>query len=202
MRFHAMLPISFHAFKTPIYQWFQVNKIFMTKMIFKSSKDNTICIGHLTHLNPICIDRAQYQDDISILMEALADEKEQKDVKFYRKYNTTKEFAKFQIHLRTGKAYVKENNQRYETDAIGIYVCRQFATLSLELLHKTASMRATKSKVKFVILWLTSDYMIKNNVEHCKTLVRDQNAYLTNYADFHVGGISEEMLEVIVSNKT
>eukprot|EP00957_Ditylum_brightwellii_P099221 7557451-Ditylum_brightwellii.AAC.1 len=26
MIFHVMLPISFHAFKTPIYQWLQVNK--------------------------------------------------------------------------------------------------------------------------------------------------------------------------------
>eukprot|EP00957_Ditylum_brightwellii_P017161 1293869-Ditylum_brightwellii.AAC.1 len=77
-------------------------------------------------------------------MEALADKKEQKDAKFYGKHNTIKEFAKFQIHLRTGKAYVKENNQQYETDAIGVYACQQFATLSLELLHETAPMIATK----------------------------------------------------------
>eukprot|EP00957_Ditylum_brightwellii_P081796 6222815-Ditylum_brightwellii.AAC.1 len=93
----------------------------MTKTIFKSLKNNAVCISHLTHLNLICIDHAQYQDDINELMEALVDEKEQKDAIIYRKHNTTKEFAKFQIHLRTGKAYVKENTQRYETDAIGIY---------------------------------------------------------------------------------
>eukprot|EP00957_Ditylum_brightwellii_P182883 13930303-Ditylum_brightwellii.AAC.1 len=80
----------------------------MKKMIFKSLKDNTACLGHPTHMNRIRIDHAH---DINKLMEALADEKEQKDSKFLRKSNTTKEFAKFQIHLRTGKAYVKENNQ-------------------------------------------------------------------------------------------
>eukprot|EP00957_Ditylum_brightwellii_P018904 1421563-Ditylum_brightwellii.AAC.1 len=126
----------------------------MTKTIFKSSKDNAVCIGHCTHLNLISIDRARYQDDINKFMGALADKKEQKDSKFYRKHNTTKKFAKFRIHLRTGKAYVKENNQQYETDAIGVYVCQQFATLSLELLHETASMTVTKSKVKFVPLGL------------------------------------------------
>eukprot|EP00957_Ditylum_brightwellii_P079805 6069339-Ditylum_brightwellii.AAC.1 len=140
----------------------------MTKTTFKSSKDNAVCIGHLTHLNPIRIDCAQYQDDINELMEALADEKEQKNSKFYGKHNTTKEFAKFQIHLRTGKAYVKENNQRYETNMIGVYDHQQFATLSLELLHKTALMIATKSEVKFVPLGLKFGYMIKNNVEHYK----------------------------------
>eukprot|EP00957_Ditylum_brightwellii_P172516 13134225-Ditylum_brightwellii.AAC.1 len=79
-------------------------------------------------------------------MEALADKKEQKDSKLYRKHNTTKEFTKFQIHLQTGKAYVKENNQWYETNAIGVYVRQQFATLSLEFLHETTLMIATKSK--------------------------------------------------------
>eukprot|EP00957_Ditylum_brightwellii_P018511 1392240-Ditylum_brightwellii.AAC.1 len=131
-----MSPILFHAFKTPIYQWFQLNKLFMTKTIFKSLKDNAMCIGHHTHLNLIWIDRVQYQDNINELMEALADKQEQKDSKLYGKHNTPKEFAKCQIHLRTRKAYIKENNQQYETNAIGIYVCQQFAMLSLELLHK------------------------------------------------------------------
>eukprot|EP00957_Ditylum_brightwellii_P067388 5116152-Ditylum_brightwellii.AAC.1 len=79
-----------------------------------------------------------------------------------------KEFAKFQIHLRTGKAYAKENNQPYETDAIGVYIYQQFATLSLELLHKTALVIATISEVKSIPLGLKFDYMIKNNVEHYK----------------------------------
>eukprot|EP00957_Ditylum_brightwellii_P205916 15345982-Ditylum_brightwellii.AAC.1 len=101
-------------------------------------------------------------------MEALADEKELKDNKFYDKHNTTKEFAKFQTHLRTGKAYIKEDNKRYKTDMIGVYTCQQFASLSLELLHETVLMITAKSKVKFVPLGLKFDYMIKNNVKHYK----------------------------------
>eukprot|EP00957_Ditylum_brightwellii_P092916 7074873-Ditylum_brightwellii.AAC.1 len=134
-------------------------------------------------------------------MEALADEKEVKDNKFYNKHNTTKEFAKFQIHLCTGKAYIKEYNKLYRMDTIGVYTHQQFASLSLELLHETALMIATKSKVKFVPLQLKFDYMIKNNVEHYKMLICEQNAYLTNYADFCIGGISKEMLEVSISGK-
>eukprot|EP00957_Ditylum_brightwellii_P134819 10279035-Ditylum_brightwellii.AAC.1 len=186
MIFQFMSPILFHAFKTAMYQWLQLNKIFMMKMIFKSLKDNA----------------AQYQDNINELMEALADEKELKDNKFYDKHNTAKECAKFQIHLCTGKTYVKEDNKQCKMDAIGVYACQQFASLSLELLHETASMIATKSKMKFVSLELKFGYMIKNNVEHYKMLVREQNAYLTNYADFCVGCISKEMLKVSVSSKT
>ena len=33
-------------------------------------------------------------------------------------------------------------------------------------------------------------------------LIREQNAYLTNYADFQIGGMSEAMLNVEVSGKT
>ena len=39
-------------------------------------------------------------------------------------------------------------------------------------------------------------------MEHYKTLIREQNAYLTNYADFRIGGVLEAMLNVEVSGKT
>ena len=39
-------------------------------------------------------------------------------------------------------------------------------------------------------------------MEHYKTLIREQNAYLTNHADFQIGSISEAMLNVEVSGKT
>ena len=49
---HAMAPMSFYNFKIPVYQWLQLNKMYMTKTIFKSSKDNVVCIGHLMNINP------------------------------------------------------------------------------------------------------------------------------------------------------
>eukprot|EP00957_Ditylum_brightwellii_P047741 3626929-Ditylum_brightwellii.AAC.1 len=63
-------------------------------------------------------------------------------------------------------------------------------------------MISLKSEVKFVPSSLKYNPMIKNNVEHYKTLIREQNAYLTNYADFRVGGVSKAMLNVDVSRKT
>ena len=68
-----MAPMSFYDFKTPVYQWLQLNKIYMTKTIFKSSKENVVCIGHLTNINPQRIDRTQYQDQINELLDAIAD---------------------------------------------------------------------------------------------------------------------------------
>ena len=61
---HDMAPMLYYNFKTPVYQWLQLNKMYMTKMIFKSSRDNVVCIGHMTNINTQHIARTQYQDQI------------------------------------------------------------------------------------------------------------------------------------------
>eukprot|EP00957_Ditylum_brightwellii_P174198 13261846-Ditylum_brightwellii.AAC.1 len=68
-------------------------------------------------------------------------------------------------------------------------------------MQEIAPMISLKSKVKYVLAALKYDHMIKNNVDHYKTLIREQNASLTNYADCRIGGISEVMLNVKVSGK-
>eukprot|EP00957_Ditylum_brightwellii_P119826 9142696-Ditylum_brightwellii.AAC.1 len=172
---HDMVPMPFYNFKTPVYQWLQLNKMYATKTIFKSSKDDVVCIVHLTNINPQHIDRTQYQDQINKLLDEIADEKHNKDPTFHEMHHTTSEYAKYHVHLCTDTAFVKIARQKYETEAIG---------------------------VKFVLASLKYDPMIKNNVDHYKTLIRGQNAHLTNYADFRIGGISEAMLNVEVNGKT
>eukprot|EP00957_Ditylum_brightwellii_P130712 9971634-Ditylum_brightwellii.AAC.1 len=64
-------------------------------MIFKSSKDNVVCIGHLTNINLQRIDRTQYQDQINELLDAITDEKHKKDPTFYKMHQTTSKFARY-----------------------------------------------------------------------------------------------------------
>eukprot|EP00957_Ditylum_brightwellii_P002495 190899-Ditylum_brightwellii.AAC.1 len=90
-----MALMSFYNFKTPVYQWLQLNKMYMTKTIFKSSKDNAVCIGHLTNINPQGNNRTQCQDQINKLLDAIADEKHEKDMMFYKMHQTTSEYAKY-----------------------------------------------------------------------------------------------------------
>eukprot|EP00957_Ditylum_brightwellii_P180176 13724445-Ditylum_brightwellii.AAC.1 len=66
-----MSPVSYHEFKKPMMLQLMVNIYYMTKTIFKSSKDTIINIGHLTNLNPFYIDQNQYQDSINELMGAV-----------------------------------------------------------------------------------------------------------------------------------
>eukprot|EP00957_Ditylum_brightwellii_P138384 10547758-Ditylum_brightwellii.AAC.1 len=124
--------MSFYNFKTPVYQWLQVNKMYMTKTIFKSSKDNVVCIGYLTNINPQRIDFTQYQDQINELLDAIADRKHEKDLMFYEMHQTMSEYAKYHVHLRTGSAFVKIAQQRYRTEAIRGFVRQPFSMLALE----------------------------------------------------------------------
>eukprot|EP00957_Ditylum_brightwellii_P002092 160861-Ditylum_brightwellii.AAC.1 len=168
-----MAPMSFYDFKTLVYQWLQLNWMYMTKTIFKSSKDNVICIGYLTNINPQQIDRSQYQDQINKLLDAVAEEKHEEDLKFYEIHQTTRKFMKYHIYLHTGKAYVKIAKQKYETEAIGVFVRQPFSLLAMELMQEIAPMIFLKSEVKFVPSLLKYNQMIKNNVEHYKMLIRE-----------------------------
>eukprot|EP00957_Ditylum_brightwellii_P074078 5628886-Ditylum_brightwellii.AAC.1 len=80
---HMMSPKSFQDFKNPICTWLQMNKYYINKTIFKSSKDMAVCIGHITNMNPFQIDCTQYQESINLLMERSAQEKVAANKKYF-----------------------------------------------------------------------------------------------------------------------
>eukprot|EP00957_Ditylum_brightwellii_P048332 3668086-Ditylum_brightwellii.AAC.1 len=199
---HVMSLISYHAFKTPMMPWLIPNRYYMAKMIFKSSKDAIVQISHLTNLNPFQTDCIQYQEMINGLIEAVAINYVKKDPKFFELYNTTKDHVKFDIQLRPGHPAVRQNNKKIETDAFAVYVRHQFSNLSLALLQEIAPLISSKYEAKFVLISLKFNTMIKDNVMHYANLIKEENAYLGNYADFKIGQITEEMLSHDVSRKS
>eukprot|EP00957_Ditylum_brightwellii_P099016 7542777-Ditylum_brightwellii.AAC.2 len=50
-------------------RWKDMNKYYMNKAIFKSSKDTTVCIGHIMNINPFWINCTQYQESVNLLIE-------------------------------------------------------------------------------------------------------------------------------------
>eukprot|EP00957_Ditylum_brightwellii_P089492 6814689-Ditylum_brightwellii.AAC.1 len=170
--------------------------MYVTKTIFKSSKDNVVYIGYPTNINPQQIDWSQYQDQINKLIDAVADEKHENNPKLYEMNQTTSKVAKNHVHLYTDTAFVKVAKQKYETEAIRVFVRQPFFLLVLEWMLEIVPMISPKSVVKFIRLSLKYDPMIKNNIKHYKTLIWEQNIYPTNYADFRIGGVSKAMLNV------
>eukprot|EP00957_Ditylum_brightwellii_P028843 2179342-Ditylum_brightwellii.AAC.1 len=86
------------------------------------------------------MDHTQYQDQINKLLDAIADEKHEKDLTFYEMHQTISKFARYHVHLCTGSAFVKIAQHRYETEAIGVFVRQLFSMLALELMQEIASM--------------------------------------------------------------
>eukprot|EP00957_Ditylum_brightwellii_P156844 11937825-Ditylum_brightwellii.AAC.1 len=63
-------------------------------------------------------------------------------------------------------------------------------------------MIGNKNEVKFALLGLKYNQTIKDDATHYSNLSCNQNAYLKNYADFQVGGLTEGALGMVISGKT
>eukprot|EP00957_Ditylum_brightwellii_P164506 12524473-Ditylum_brightwellii.AAC.1 len=96
-------------------------------MIFKSSKDTTVCIRHITNINPFRIDCTHYQESINLLMEGFAQEKVAANKNYFEWFNTIADFAKYDIQLQLGKL-----NVWYKGDIASL-----FATKSMEVMEST-----------------------------------------------------------------
>eukprot|EP00957_Ditylum_brightwellii_P034997 2652799-Ditylum_brightwellii.AAC.1 len=77
--------------------WKNMNKFYMNKTIFKSSKDTTVCIGHITNVNLFWVNCTQYQESINLLMEGSAQEKVAANKKYFDWFNTMTDFEKYDI---------------------------------------------------------------------------------------------------------
>eukprot|EP00957_Ditylum_brightwellii_P018031 1358903-Ditylum_brightwellii.AAC.1 len=87
-------------------------------------------------------------------------------------------------------------------DVLSLYAKINFANLALDLLQDSSNIIAMKSILKFIPMSLKYDKMIKDNTGHYTTLLREQNAYLVNYAHFCAGSLSETMFDFKISGTT
>eukprot|EP00957_Ditylum_brightwellii_P185930 14155234-Ditylum_brightwellii.AAC.1 len=63
-------------------------------------------------------------------------------------------------------------------------------------------MITNKSEAQFVPLGLKYDKNIPNNESLYASLLKEQNVHLTQYADFFVGGLTDNAMNHIISGKT
>ena len=90
-------------------------------------------------------------------MELTAQEKVEKDKKYYELFNITAEHAKFDIQLCLGKPHVCHKGKKIKTDVLSVYARLNFANLALDLPKDISSIIATKSIVKFIPTSLNYD---------------------------------------------
>eukprot|EP00957_Ditylum_brightwellii_P165867 12628376-Ditylum_brightwellii.AAC.1 len=94
------------------------------------------------------------------------------------------------------------NSNKVQTSALAIFAWGPYAKLSGELMEDVAEIIGNNNKIKFILLSLKCDQTIKDNKNHYSNLLREQNAYLVNYVDFCIRGLTEEVLSVEISGKT
>jgi len=63
-------------------------------------------------------------------------------------------------------------------------------------------MITNKSEVKFVPLGLKYDQNIQNHLALYSSLLQEQNVYLSNYADFRIGGLMDNAIDFVISGET
>eukprot|EP00957_Ditylum_brightwellii_P134811 10278518-Ditylum_brightwellii.AAC.1 len=135
-------------------------------------------------------------------MAGTTKEKVQQDNKFYKKYNTTAELAKFDVQVRMANPTGSYNNNKVQMIALAIFAQGPYAKISSKLMEDVVEMIRNKNEIKFVLLSLKYDQTIKDNKNHYSNLLHKQNAYLVNYVDVCVRGLTEEVLSVEISGKT
>eukprot|EP00957_Ditylum_brightwellii_P145893 11109926-Ditylum_brightwellii.AAC.1 len=74
--------IPFHTFRGEIFMWLSQNQIFLTKTIFRRTKEFIQCLGHITNMNPTQVDRVAYQELINDLLAGVAQEKVDENEQF------------------------------------------------------------------------------------------------------------------------
>eukprot|EP00957_Ditylum_brightwellii_P191696 14593680-Ditylum_brightwellii.AAC.1 len=168
---------------------------------FSSTKETVECLGHLTNINLFRMNHAGYQELINVLLIGAAMEKVQSNEKLFEKFNTTVMHMKYDVQVRIFLPANSVRGGKVQTNALAIFAQMTFAKLSCEPLEDTLAMIGNKNKVTFVPLGLKYDQTIKDNATHYLNLLCEQNTHLKNYADFQVGGLTEEVLGMISSGK-
>eukprot|EP00957_Ditylum_brightwellii_P011025 835405-Ditylum_brightwellii.AAC.1 len=153
---HVISAIPFHTFKGDIFTWLSQNQIFLTKIIFCSTKEFVQCLGYIMNMNPTQVDRVAYQELINNLLTGVAQEKVNENKQFYEPYNTMAALAKVDVQIRM---FTPTNNkgQKVQTNALAVYARLPFARITRDLLEEVAPMITNKSEAKFVPLGLKYD---------------------------------------------
>eukprot|EP00957_Ditylum_brightwellii_P056400 4275351-Ditylum_brightwellii.AAC.1 len=113
-------------------------------------------------MNPTQVDRVSYQELINNLLAGVAQEKVDKNERFYEPYNATVALAKVDIQIRMS-TLTNNKGQKVQTNALAVYAWLQFARITRDLLEEVAPIITNTSKVKFVPLGVKYDKNIPNN---------------------------------------
>eukprot|EP00957_Ditylum_brightwellii_P057952 4393766-Ditylum_brightwellii.AAC.1 len=101
--------------------------------------------------------------------------------------------ANYKVQIKLSKPLIVAGRNHAKTNAISVYTLRSHARILQDLMLHIVP-HVGHSGFKFVPANLPYDKSIHDGKQHYANLLKEQNQCLVNYKDFHIGGISNEML--------
>eukprot|EP00957_Ditylum_brightwellii_P114778 8752539-Ditylum_brightwellii.AAC.1 len=107
----------------------------------------------------------------------------------------------FEVQIKLPKPLIAVKQNHVETNALLVYALRSHARILQDLMLCIAP-HVGHSGFKFVPANLPYDKSIHDGKQHYANLLKEQNQYLANYEDFHIGRVSNKMLSRDFKGKT
>eukprot|EP00957_Ditylum_brightwellii_P116570 8891801-Ditylum_brightwellii.AAC.1 len=158
-------------------------------------------IGNLTMIHPKWIYCAACQEHLNKAHATVALELDEENKYSFSDYGTTWELANYNVQLKPNMPPITIGNMKTETTVLAVYVLRLHAHIAQDLMMRVAP-HVDHSGFKFLLSSLPYDKSIWDGKLQYAQLLKEQNQFLVNYKDFHIGGISEDMIDTKFGEST
>eukprot|EP00957_Ditylum_brightwellii_P212074 15366933-Ditylum_brightwellii.AAC.1 len=190
MILHITGLILFATFKNKIFSWLQMNNVFLNMTIFCNTKETVTRIGYLTMIHPKQIYRAACQEHLNKALAIVASELDKENKNCFSDYGTTWKLANYNVQLKKTTTSITIGNMKTETTVLAVYALQLHACIAQDLMMRVVS-HVNHSGFKFLPASLPYDKSIWDGKIQYAQLLKEQNQFLGNYEDFHIGGISD-----------
>eukprot|EP00957_Ditylum_brightwellii_P078226 5948191-Ditylum_brightwellii.AAC.1 len=169
--------------------------------IFCNTKETVTRIRYLMMIHPKQIYCTACQEHLNKALTTVALELDKEIKNYVSDYGDTWELANYNVQLKPTTPSITMGNTKTETTALAVYALRLHACIAQDLMMRVAP-HINHSGFKFLPAILPYDKSIWDGKMQYAQLLKEQNQFLGNYEDFHIGGISEDIIDTKFGEST
>eukprot|EP00957_Ditylum_brightwellii_P050561 3834183-Ditylum_brightwellii.AAC.1 len=145
--------------------------------------------------------KASCQEQLNKALAVVASEVDKEDKTYFLNYATMWELANFGVQLKPVKPSITIGQNHVKTDALAVYALQSHAHISYDFMLHIAP-HIDQHGFKFLPANLPYGKSIRDGCQNYAQLLKEKNQYLSKYEDFHIGGISEDIIDTKFDNVT
>eukprot|EP00957_Ditylum_brightwellii_P040856 3092258-Ditylum_brightwellii.AAC.1 len=201
MILHVTGLIPFVTFKNKIFNWLQINNIFLSMMLFCNTKETETRIRHLMMVHPKWIYHTACQEHFNKALAMVVLELDEENKNYYSDYDTMWKLATYNVQIKSTMPSITIGNTKTETTALAVYALQLHAGIAQDLIMRVVP-HVDHRGFKFLLASLPYDKSIWDGKLQYAQLIKEQNQFLVNYKNFCIGGISEDMMDTTLGEST